>query len=264
MTQGWLTERLLRLPDGTLPHLGIKGGGDVAKVALLSGSPERVELMASMLDGVAKVGDRRGYSVYTGEYGGSPVSVATSGVGSPSLAIAVEEMGACGTRVFVRVGSCASISPEVGVGDVVIADTAVSAEGTSSYYLLDGAPAPAASHRVTEALVSAARSLGVAPHVGRTRSTDSFYEGERRPELIERWSSAGVLTFEMETSALFAVCAARGWEAGSILVPGSNLITNVATYRGEAVEAFREGQARMVQIALAAGAALAIAAALAI
>ena len=104
----WLTDRFLRLPDGTFPHLGIKGGGDVAEVALLSGSPERVELMAGLLDGAERVGAARGYTVYTGTYGGARLSVATSGVGSPSMSIAVEELGACGVHTFIRVGSCAA------------------------------------------------------------------------------------------------------------------------------------------------------------
>ena len=39
-TSRWMTERYMRLADGSFPHLGIRGGGDVAEVALLSGSPE--------------------------------------------------------------------------------------------------------------------------------------------------------------------------------------------------------------------------------
>ena len=35
----YLTERFLRLPDGSLPHLGVRGGGDVAPYVLLSGDP---------------------------------------------------------------------------------------------------------------------------------------------------------------------------------------------------------------------------------
>ena len=103
-TSSWMTERYMRLPDGSFPHLGIRGGGDVADVALLSGSPERVEMMASMLDDAERVGDRRGYAVFTGTLDGARLTVATSGVGSPSMAIAVEELAACGTSCFIRVG----------------------------------------------------------------------------------------------------------------------------------------------------------------
>ena len=46
----YLTERFLRLPDGSLPHMGVKGGGDVAPYVLLSGDPGRVEKMKTWLD----------------------------------------------------------------------------------------------------------------------------------------------------------------------------------------------------------------------
>ncbi len=104
-TSTWMTERYMRLPDGSFPHLGISGGGDVAEVALLSGSPERVEMMAGLLDDAERVGDRRGYAVFTGTLDGTRLTVATSGVGSPSMAIAVEELAACGVSCFIRVSA---------------------------------------------------------------------------------------------------------------------------------------------------------------
>jgi len=256
MTGAYLTERYLRLPDGSFPHLGIRGGGDVADVAIVSGSPERVELMAGMLDGAERVGDRRGYAVFTGSYRGSRISVATSGVGSPSLAIAVEELGACGVRAFIRAGSCATIDEHLRIGDVAIAHGAVRDEGTSPYYAPMNYPA-VASPRVLRALTDAAAELGVEARVGLTRSTDSFYEGERKAEIIDRWRALGVLTFEMESSALFTITSAMGWESGSLLVAGSNLVTGEATYRGDRVEDYRAGQDRMLEVALVAAATLA-------
>jgi uridine phosphorylase len=207
--------------------------------------------MAAMLDDGRKVSERRGYSVYSGFCGGAPVSVATSGVGAPSLAIVVEELGQCGARTFVRVGSCAAISELVSVGDIVVAHAAVCDEGTSRYYVPANFP-PVASPRVVAALTTAGRRTDTPVQIGVTRSTDSFYEGERKSEIIDLWRSLGVLTFEMETSALFTIASARGWEAGSILVAGSNLLSGESTYQGDRLEEFRTGQARMLAIAISA------------
>ena len=251
----WLTTRYMRLPDGTFPHLGTRGGGDVADVVLLSGSPERVELMAGLLDGTEKVGDRRGYQVYTGKYRGRRLSVATSGVGSPSMSIAVEELAACGAKTLIRVGSCASISLAVPVGGIAIANGAVSDEGTSRYYAPINFP-PVASQRVVRAIADAASALGVEVPIGLTRSTDSFYKGERTTEIIDQWRRLGVLAFEMETSCLFTVAAALGLEAGSIICAGSNLLTGEATYQGQEMASFATGQQKMLEIALAAAASL--------
>jgi uridine phosphorylase len=256
MTDHWLTQRHLRRPDGTFPHLGIRGGGDVAEVALLSGSPARVELMAGLLDDVEKVGDARGYLVFTGSYADQRLTVATSGVGSPSMSIAVEELAACGTRTMIRVGSCAAISERLPVGALMVAMAAVCDEGTSRYYAPPNFP-PVASRQVVDALVDAAAALGAPVEVGLTRSTDSFYEGERVASIIDLWHGLGVLTFEMETSCLFTVAAKLGLLAGSIVCVGSNLLTGEATYQGVGLDAFDTGQERMLRIALAAASALA-------
>ena len=253
-TSGWLTDRYLRLPDGSFPHLGVREG-DVTEVALLSGSPERVEMMAGLLDGAEQVGDRRGYAVYTGSHEGIRLTVATSGLGSPSMAIAVEELAACGTSCFIRVGSCAALSPRMPVGAIAVATGAVSDEGTSRYYDPEAFP-PVASQRVTAALTAAAAHHGTHVEVGLTRSTDSFYEGERSIEVIRHWKRQGVLAFEMETSCLFTVAAARGCEAGSVLCAGTDLLTAEATYRGDRLDDYAAGQRAMLELTLTAAAGL--------
>ena len=145
-TSGWLTERYLRLPDGSFPHLGVRDG-DVTEVALLSGSPERVEMMAGLLDDAEQVSNRRGYAVFVGSYDGARLTVATSGVGSPSMAIAVEELAACGASCFIRVGSCAALSPRLPVGGIAVATGAVSDEGTSRNYAPENFPPVASAPR---------------------------------------------------------------------------------------------------------------------
>ena len=238
MGENYLTERHLRLLDGTFPHMGVSGG-DVAPVVLLCGNPERVERIRESLDDAEGVGKKRGYVVYTGTYQNMPVSVASSGLGSPSVAIAVEELGVAGGRVFIRVGSCASCQTEVDVGDIIIATAGVRDEGTSHYFAPAIYPA-VADHKVVASLSQAANARGVAFHRGIVRSTDSFYEGERVREIIDKWRSRRVLAFEMESSALFTAATILGHLSGSILVPGTNLTTGVATYQGQAIKQYAE------------------------
>jgi uridine phosphorylase len=212
--------------------------------------------MAGYLDDTRKVGDARGYLVFTGTSDGRPVTVATSGVGSPSTAIAVEELAACGARTFIRVGSCASITERLPVGGIMVATAAVCDEGTSRYYAPPNFP-PVASLTVVNALVDAASALEVPVELGMTRSTDSFYQGERLTSIVERWRQLGVLTFEMETSCLFTVAATLGLEAASIVCVGSNLLTGDATYQGHGLDAFAAGQQSMLRVAIAAASSLA-------
>lgn len=251
----YLTAKYLRRPDGTFPHLGIREG-DVAPTVVLSGSPERVQMMADRLDGAEAKGSPRGYQVFTGRYEGASISVATSGVGSPSMSIAVEELAACGASTFIRAGSCAAIQDDLLVGALAVAVAAVSDEGTSRYYAPSTFPA-VADPDVVRALLDAAHGLGASVSVGLTRTTDSFYQGERREEIIDTWRSLHVLAFEMETSALFTVALTLGQRAGSILCVGSNLVTGGATYQGDHLDDYLAGQNLMLDVALAAAASLA-------
>ena len=246
----YLTERFMRLPDGTLPHMGVAGGGDVAPYVLLSGDPGRVEKMKTRLDEAEAVGKKRGYLVYTGIYRGAPVTLATSGVGAPSAAIAMEELAEAGGSTFIRVGSCASIAEQVAIGDVIIGTAGVRDEGLSHTYAPAIYPA-VADPDVVAALRGAAEAEGTAYHLGLVRSTDSFYEGERKVEIIDQWRALRVLAFEMESSALFTVATVRGLGSGSILVPGANLVTgHRSTYQGQHVQEYSAGTDAAITIAL--------------
>ena len=70
--------------------------GDYAPLVLLPGDPNRATRIASMFDGglekARKVNEHRGLYGYTGTYQGQPVSVQTTGMGTPSLSIVVEEL----------------------------------------------------------------------------------------------------------------------------------------------------------------------------
>lgn len=246
--ENYLMERYLRLPDGTFPHMGVTDG-DVNPFVILCGNPERVERIQEYLDEAAPVGKKRGYIVYSGSYQGAPVTVASSGLGCPSVAVAVEELAAVGGKTFIRAGSCASIHPESRIGHAIIATAAVRDEGTSGYYAPDIYPA-VADHGVVQALRETAKEHEIPYHVGMVRSTDSFYQGERKKEIIDRWRKHSILAFDMESSALFTVASHLSCRSGSILVPGSNLIQGTSTYQGHAQEEYHNGIDQIISIIL--------------
>jgi hypothetical protein len=57
-----------------------------------------------------QVNDHRGLFGFTGTYQGTPVSVQTSGMGTPSLSIVVEELLRLGAKRLIRVGTCGGIA----------------------------------------------------------------------------------------------------------------------------------------------------------
>lgn len=205
--------------------------GDVGRYVFLPGDPGRVPLIAAALDNAKQVAHNREFNVYTGSLLGEPVSVASTGIGCPSTAIAVEELAAIGADTFVRVGTSGRMQPFIEEGDLLITWGAVRDEFTSQQYLPLAYPA-VADHTVILALRQAARQRGVRHHVGVTHSKDSFF-GQHAPQrmpvgpdLIDRWNAwvqAGVLCSEMEASTLFVVARLLGKRAGGIMLAGGTL-----------------------------------------
>ncbi|PSQ35777.1 uridine phosphorylase [Halobacteriales archaeon SW_10_66_29] len=200
--------------------------GDVAPSVLLPGDPERVEKITETWDDHSVVAEHREYRTATGTHEGTPISVTSTGIGSPSAAIAVEELARVGADTLVRVGSCGAIQPETDVGDLIITTGAVRQEGTSTEYVREDYPA-VADHAVVAALAAAAEELGYDYHLGLTASTDSFYAGQSREGFegflardaeadIEELKRAGVLNFEMEASAILTLAGIYGLRAGAV------------------------------------------------
>jgi len=219
------------------------GPGDVAGPVLLPGDPERVPKIAESWDRQEGVASHREFRTVTGEYEGAPLTCTSTGIGSPSAAIAVEELARVGTETFLRVGSCGVIQPGVDIGDLVITAGAVRQEGTSDEYVREDYPA-VADQEVVSALVAAAEELGYDYHVGLTCSTDSFYAGQGREgfggfeaagaeELVEELREAGVLNFEMEAAAILTLANLSGLRGGAVCTVYANRVTGEFRTEGE-------------------------------
>src|SRR5207245_9306234 len=83
--------------------------GDVGEVVLLPSDPGRVEPIATLLDRPRLIARNREFTTYTGELGGRTVSVCSTGISSPSPAIAVAELAPIGATTFIRGGTTGSI-----------------------------------------------------------------------------------------------------------------------------------------------------------
>lgn len=223
-------------------HLELQPG-DIAGPVLLPGDPDRVEVIAECWDEYEERASHREYRTLTGRYDGEPITVTSTGIGSPSAAIAVEELARVDAETLIRVGSCGSIHEEVAVGDLVITTAAVRQEGTSDEYVREEYPA-AADEEVVTALVTAAERLGHDYHLGVTCSTDSFYAGQSRPgfdgyrapdaeERLSELREAGVLNFEMEASAILTLASLYGLRAGAVCTVYANRVTGEFRTEGE-------------------------------
>ena len=215
--------------DNKQYHIGL-GVEDIGKYVILPGDPKRCEKIAAHFDDAKLVGDNREYITYTGYLNGEKVSVTSTGIGGPSAAIAMEELTKIGAHTFIRVGTCGGMQKNIKSGDIVIANAAIRAEGTSKEYAPIEFPA-VSTFEITSALKNASNKLDLTSHVGVVQCKDSFYgqhEPDKMPisyELENKWNAwlkMGTLASEMESAALFTVANYLGVRAGSCFLVVAN------------------------------------------
>jgi uridine phosphorylase len=219
---------------------------EIARYVFTPGSHARAKLIAEHFDEARLVSDSRGYMVYTGTVDGIRMTAASTAMGGPTTAIALEELGHMGADTFIRVGSCGTMQPYVECGDIIVSTGTFRAGGTANNYLPIEFPA-VPDFYVTTALVEAAERLGVKVHVGLGSAGDAFYAPRRDPEMREVLRQSGIVSGEMESDTLYVLAALRGWRAGALYAcDGTAGETKPEWCEG----AFREGVVEEIRVAI--------------
>jgi uridine phosphorylase len=201
--------------------------GTVSPDVLVCGDPARADMIAEHLSDAQILAEWREYRTYQGMYNGRIITVTSHGIGAPGAAIAFEELIVAGAKKMIRVGSCGSLQPDLGSGDLVIASAAVQNTGYGRETVPDGFPA-VADMDVTLALRHAAAQYGHPYRVGIALTRDSFYAGVQTNSVpsYQQLSAANVLAVEMECSALFIVGTLRNIQTGAILAVDGNVLAD--------------------------------------
>lgn len=204
-----------------------------ATVAILTGDPNRVPLLAAAIGEPEDERSRRGYAVAQSRTpDGQPVLVCSTGIGGPSTAIAVEELMQAGVETFVRVGTCGSIQYHINAGQLVVSTGCVRDDGTSGSFLPPEYPT-VPDFDLTSAIVERARRGTRPVHPGVTHCKDAYYaEAPDGFPLADHWRrrwegmrASGVLATEMEAAALFALAMIRGKRAAGIFLTVDDTLT---------------------------------------
>ncbi|MFB6222216.1 MAG: nucleoside phosphorylase [Haloarcula sp.] len=209
------------------PHLLVEPG-DLADIALVPGDPGRVDRIAGHCDDHEVVAENREYKLVNATYEGRDLTICSTGIGSPSTAIAVEELEAVGVETLIRVGTTGALQHGIEIGDMVVANGAAKDEGTSKRYEDKAVPA-VPDYEVLSSLVDAAEANGEDVHVGPIATDDAFYA--ETDAYINDWEDAGLLAVEMEAAALFSLCRRKGLRSGAICTVDGNLVEG--TQKGE-------------------------------
>jgi uridine phosphorylase len=179
--------------------------------------------------------------VQTGSFNGISAALAGPMLGAPQTVLVIEKMIALGVRKFVVLGWCGSLLPEVRIGDIVLPCGAISEEGTSSHY--PGAEC-VPSRELFDSLKSAVSSAGRTIHEGTVWTTDAPFR--ETCAKVKAFQAQGVLSVDMETSALFSVSRFRGVDLAEVLVVSDELST-LKWVHGFGNPVFHESRKRVIE-----------------
>ena len=160
--------------------------------------------------------------LYRGTHGHQDMALVGPMLGAPYAVMVLEKLIVLGAKRILYFGWCGSIREKVRIADIVVSDRAVIGEGTSGYYPI-GNDYPRPSHGIIGAIEASLEEFSMPFHKGSVWSTDAPYRETRQKVLFLQ--SQGVLSVDMELSALFTVARFRRVEIGALLVVSDELGT---------------------------------------
>jgi len=200
---------------------------DIAPYLLLPTDAGQVEKIVARWDTARRVTHHYEYLIYTGQYGGLPVSACSTGLGGMSVSIAVEELAKLGARTFLHVGIADPLADDATPGDLIIATGAARFDGTSHDYARPEFPA-LAHFELVMAAIAAAEQAGALYHVGPVASLASsgprptgrfaHFLTEQTAPLRQAMRQAGLFGGSGEEATLLVQAALYGFRAGAVVV----------------------------------------------
>ncbi len=144
------------------------------------------------------------------------MSIVLSPIGSAASATLMEEVFACGGEKVLILGMAGSISSKLLPGDIVICDRALKDEGVSKSYSNEKDIFSFPDFNFTSSFKEILKENNLTFHIASTWTTDTPYRETQ--EEVDSYSKHGILTVEMEVSAIFSLSKFRDKKAAAIFV----------------------------------------------
>jgi uridine phosphorylase len=212
---------------------------DIAPLVLLTRDPESATRISAMIEGAKLVSMSRGYYVYTGTVTGTRVSVASTGVGGPQLAIGIEELAHMGAHTFIKITPGWPLSTHLHPGELILPLGVYRGGATAQHYL--PIPFPAIpDFKLARAVQEIASKQGIQIRRGVGISLDAIFPP--MPEFLKRdCQVVQALTVDMDSDTFFVMSSNYGWRSVAIQV--------VYKQEGLGSTSFEQGEAKAVAIA---------------
>ena len=191
--------------------MGREGLPDVPPAVILGYQPKLTEFVEPRADPPVDI--VRSQQLYPVTESVGYVPVHEWGTGAPISAMVTENLIAAGAEVVVLLGGGAGLQPDIPPDAAILPTDVIRDEGVSYHYVPDEEPVtPTAS--LVDGLDDALTAAGFDTPRGTTWTTSAFYR-ETVPE-ISAYAEEGVVTLDMESAAIWAVCRYRGVDTASV------------------------------------------------
>jgi len=221
------------------PHIEAQKG-QIADKILLPGDPLRAKFIAeNFLENPVQFNNVRGMLGYTGTYKGHEISVMGTGMGMPSISIYVNELiTQYDVKKLIRVGSAGSLSADVHVRDLVIAQSAATTSRIVRNDWLEYDVPMTADFDLVYKAYNIAKANNFPTHVAPVLSADLFYSNlfEKNLEL----GKLGVAAVEMEAAALYYLGMKHNVQTLGIMTISDSLVTGEETTSEERQNTFKD------------------------
>jgi uridine phosphorylase len=146
--------------------------------------------------------------------------VGHNGIGAPAAVVHLEELIAQGGKEFLLFGFAGTLQKNIDIADLIVCDRAIRDEGCSYHYKTPEKYANGSSLMAFKSEESL-KKLGHKFHRGSSWTTDAPYR--ETVDEIKEYQEEGVLSVEMEASALFTVAEYRGVDLSCIFMVSDSL-----------------------------------------
>jgi uridine phosphorylase len=141
-------------PDGSIYHLALRPE-QVGDLVFLVGDPGRVERISRHFDRIEHRSSNREFVAHTGEFGGTHITVLSSGIGTDNIDIVINELDALvnidlNTRRpkaetkalrIIRLGTCGAMQEDIPVDSRIVSAFGVGMDNVLHYYAYENTDA---------------------------------------------------------------------------------------------------------------------------
>ncbi len=213
----------------TIPTLHIQVGSKelMADTVILTGDPLRAKWISEKyIDDATKINDIRGMLGYTGYYNNKKITIMSSGMGMPSIAIYSYELYKFyDVEKIIRIGTCGAFGSNVMVDDILIPKEVYTTSNFASTTFDMTEDTLKTSEDLYNVLNSAAIGHKVKLNNEKIASIDAFYK-KNDDKVTDILLKKGCVAGDMETFALYANAKFLNKKAACLLTVPVNIVTN--------------------------------------